>query len=188
MRARNADGSSSNRGLEASVNQTLRVPSPRAMDGSHGAVTRTDCVDRRVADGQANLAEYVLTQRVPTPCASEARQGFQDRSSSKKGTQESLTTIIQGGPEIEAGGSLNPDWVEWLMGWPIGWTRLEHLPAGVYADWAEKTVSGQWWLQEPDIPRVAVGVPDRAKRLKAIGNGQVPACAALAWSLLVGFE
>jgi hypothetical protein len=21
-----------------------------------------------------------------------------------------------------AGGALNPDWVEWLMGWPIGWT------------------------------------------------------------------
>jgi hypothetical protein len=25
------------------------------------------------------------------------------------------------------GGSLNPTWVEWLMGWPIGWTDLWHL-------------------------------------------------------------
>jgi len=31
------------------------------------------------------------------------------------------------------------------------------------------------------IPRVAVGVPKRAKRLMAIGNGQVPLCAALAF-------
>ena len=25
-----------------------------------------------------------------------------------------------------AGGSLNPEWVEWLMGYPTGWTELEH--------------------------------------------------------------
>lgn len=25
------------------------------------------------------------------------------------------------------GGNLNHDWVEWLMGWPVGWTRLEPL-------------------------------------------------------------
>jgi len=24
----------------------------------------------------------------------------------------------------KAGGSLNPTWVEWLMGWPLGWTDL----------------------------------------------------------------
>jgi hypothetical protein len=24
-------------------------------------------------------------------------------------------------------GSLNPTWVEWLMGWPLGWTGLEPL-------------------------------------------------------------
>jgi hypothetical protein len=25
------------------------------------------------------------------------------------------------------GGSLNPQWVEWLMGWPLGWTDLQPL-------------------------------------------------------------
>ena len=25
------------------------------------------------------------------------------------------------------GGSLNPMWVEWLMGWPLGWTACEPL-------------------------------------------------------------
>jgi hypothetical protein len=28
------------------------------------------------------------------------------------------------------GGSLNPPWVEWLMGWPIGWTALEPSATG----------------------------------------------------------
>jgi len=38
----------------------------------------------------------------------------------------------------------------------------------------------------PHVPRVATGVKERVARLKAIGNGQVPACAALAWSILGG--
>jgi len=33
------------------------------------------------------------------------------------------------------------------------------------------------WMDEPDIPRVGVKIPDRAKRLKAIGNAIVPAVA-----------
>jgi hypothetical protein len=33
---------------------------------------------------------------------------------------------------------------------------------------------GHIWLQEPDIPRVAKGVPERVNRLKALGNAVVP--------------
>lgn len=28
---------------------------------------------------------------------------------------------------MRGGGKLNPEWVEWLMGWPIGWTALDSL-------------------------------------------------------------
>jgi DNA (cytosine-5)-methyltransferase 1 len=41
-----------------------------------------------------------------------------------------------------------------------------------------------WWEIEPDVGRVADGVAARVDRLKAIGNGQVPAVAATAWKLL----
>ena len=41
-----------------------------------------------------------------------------------------------------------------------------------------------WWDIEPDVGRVAHGVAARVDRLKAIGNGQVPAVAATAWKLL----
>jgi len=41
-----------------------------------------------------------------------------------------------------------------------------------------------WWLAEPDVGRVADGVAARVDRLKAIGNGQVPQCAAQAWRIL----
>jgi hypothetical protein len=34
--------------------------------------------------------------------------------------------------------------------------------------------------------RVATRVPNRAHRIKALGNAQVPLCAAVAWRLLGG--
>jgi DNA (cytosine-5)-methyltransferase 1 len=40
---------------------------------------------------------------------------------------------------------------------------------------------GPWWATEPDVGRVADGVASRVDRLKALGNGQVPDVAALAW-------
>jgi hypothetical protein len=30
---------------------------------------------------------------------------------------------------------LNPEWVEWLMGWPIGHTGLKPLETGKYQEW-----------------------------------------------------
>ena len=42
-----------------------------------------------------------------------------------------------------------------------------------------------WWSAEPDVGRVANRVAARVDRLKAIGNGQVPLCAATAYRMLV---
>ena len=42
------------------------------------------------------------------------------------------------------------------------------------------------WKTEPDICRMVNGVADAMDRLKAIGNGQVPLCAATAWNILKG--
>ena len=41
-----------------------------------------------------------------------------------------------------------------------------------------------FWEIEPNVGRVANGVAAGMDRLKAIGNGQVPLCAATAWRLL----
>lgn len=74
------------------------------------------------------------------------------------------------------------------------------------SDGWRQSAHGYWWQFEPhmggmahglasgldihgaaaagDVGRVATGVPNRVGRLKAIGNGQVPAVAALAWRVL----
>lgn len=56
---------------------------------------------------------------------------------------------------------------------------------GEEKDWIRLALlRGVWHSEWPGVPRVAVGVPKRVDRLKAIGNGQVPAAAALAWTTL----
>jgi len=42
----------------------------------------------------------------------------------------------------------------------------------------------QWWEAEPGVGRMVDGVAAGVDRLRAIGNGQVPLCAATAWKLL----
>lgn len=41
-----------------------------------------------------------------------------------------------------------------------------------------------WWEAEPGVGRVAHGVADGMDRLKALGNGWVPAVAEVAWEIL----
>jgi DNA (cytosine-5)-methyltransferase 1 len=75
-------------------------------------------------------------------------------------------------------GQLNPDWVEWLMGWAIGWTSMESITELDWRDWSVDPAN------EGEVPRVSTGIKNRVGRLKAIGNGQVPQVAAMAWKIL----
>jgi hypothetical protein len=52
------------------------------------------------------------------------------------------------------------------------------------ANYAQSIGRSEFWSVEPKLGRVANGVVARLDRLKAIGNGQVPLCAATAWKLL----
>lgn len=37
--------------------------------------------------------------------------------------------------ENATGGRVNPDWIEWLMGWPISWTESAALATGKFQQW-----------------------------------------------------
>jgi hypothetical protein len=77
-----------------------------------------------------NLAEQImLSGEIPcvdmkkptmwgTPKAQDSRHALRDRGKGNLGEQVS---------GLHNGGKLNPNWTEWLMGWPIGWTDLKPL-------------------------------------------------------------
>lgn len=72
----------------------------------------------------------------------------------------------------DSAGNINPEWVEWLMGIPIGWTSpdVQASDLSIHSGWAK----------EPSIPRTVDKPPHRRHRLCALGNGLVPQAAAVA--------
>lgn len=52
---------------------------------------------------------------------------------------------------------------------------------------ARRPAHGSWWGKEPDVGRVTTDkLANRTHRIKALGNGQVPLQAAVAWRMLGG--
>ena len=91
---------------------------PRTSDGT-GGPRQLDERGRRISKSNpnlkfgANLADQVRVW--PTPTARDWK-GASGRA--LKGEAKDLPS--------EAGGSLNPQWVEWLMGYPVGYTDLSN--------------------------------------------------------------
>ena len=73
--------------------------------------------------------------------------------------------------------------------WVVAHARGKGLQGIHDARWGERLQSTastlrRQWSPEPAMDRVANGVANRMDRTRAIGNGQVPAVARLAWEIL----
>ena len=70
-------------------------------------------------------AQGKLKAKWPTPRASDAKRS--DSPSDRNRQTPCLPTQvhIEAGTTSQQTGKLNPTWVEWLMGFPPGWTDLE---------------------------------------------------------------
>lgn len=55
-------------------------------------------------------------------------------------------------------------------------------------DERRRPADGRWWATEPDVGRVAHGVPARLDRLKALGNAVVPQCAEVIGRRLLAID
>ena len=120
----------------------------------------------------------------PTPAAGN-RKGTGGGHPGLGGGTGNKRKLVAMGMEAMGTGQLNPDWVEYLMGWPVGWSSSSPLPDSAWADWLLAATTGTLWLTEPPhVPRVSPVRHERKLRLTAIGNGQVPLTFVLAWQLL----
>jgi hypothetical protein len=81
----------------------------------------------------------------PTPTASEVRQGYQDRTKGKKGTQKSLSTEIidsEGGRHATKA-QLNAEWVTWMMGYPRDYLTISKENLKEFQDWQKNKNTDQ---------------------------------------------
>jgi len=109
---------------------------PTTMDKlppkSEKSLMREATINRPGRSKPANLRDQVSNmQKWPTPCATDYKGSGQtgqlrDRLdyAAERGATKSKTYGAGNG------GQLNPMWVEWLMGWPLGWTDLKPLGTG----------------------------------------------------------
>jgi len=93
---------------------------------SKSACNQTATRGRDWKDGSAeackNISDNALLGRVihryPTPRATDG-----EKMTGGTGRTDSLPAMMR--HSTEQSGSLNPTWVEWLMGFPLNWTSLE---------------------------------------------------------------
>ena len=67
----------------------------------------------------------------PTPQAGDSRATINTTTQNQK----MLAHAVQ--KKVGDGGALNPDWTEWLMGWPVGWTDLKPLVMDRFLLWLD---------------------------------------------------
>jgi len=79
---------------------------------------------------QIRLVDQVNNPRLwPTPVS----RMYKDGGSPAEYARNEIPLAAQ------VGGPLNPDWVEWLMGWPVGWTDLKPLATDKFHKWSQQS-------------------------------------------------
>lgn len=108
----------------------------------------------------------------PTPRAREGNSGSYGCASIERNADRNYLDGVVIKKE-EKPGNLNADWVELLMGLPIGWTDINVAKEDIesWQGWPA-AINIEQYEYEP--ARVVIGQKNRAKRLKALGNGCVP--------------
>ena len=170
-------------------------PTPKASDSEHGGPNQRDSrgyyalpgavhhfptpmksdADKNSRFRKEHLPGAVMATTWGSPTANDAKNSL-TRSQAGRGT---LTAHIVESEDPQ-GGQLNPDWVEALMGYPLGWTDIEKENVPPNNTYPDAWLNGTW---EDGIPRVAEGVKNRINRIMCLGNAIVPQCAELIFNL-----
>ena len=101
-------------------------PTPNAWDGKRGPRSEEHLKTKK---GQITLVTAVKQSEreklLPTPNARDWKDG---KTSGKR--KSPGLGVVAHQLDTQTGGQLNPTWVEWLMGWPLGWSELKPLEMG----------------------------------------------------------
>jgi len=99
-------------------------PTPDAHMGSGGRTSKMPPTGKR-ANGTKQ--QITLNDAVKWSCATPTARDWRSGKASQATHDRNSRPLSE-----QIGGSLNPTWVEWLMGWPLGWTDLKPLAMDKY--------------------------------------------------------
>ena len=109
--------------LRDQVSNMQNWPTPNAWDGKRGPRSEENL---RTKKHQINLITAVKQaereKMLPTPNARDWKDGKTAGNRKSPGLG-----VVAHQLDTQTGGQLNPTWVEWLMGWPLGWSELKPL-------------------------------------------------------------
>jgi len=95
----------------------MKWPTPISQDAKHSGYAPS-------GPGKADKLSYAVV-RYPTPKVQDSRHAkMRHLDESDDDWKSNFGKVVSA--QVN-GGSLNPTWVEWLMGWPLGWTDLKPL-------------------------------------------------------------
>jgi hypothetical protein len=104
--------------IEERDGSSWQLPTPTASEAEKAGLFKKGQM------GNSLVTKAKRGELFPTPTAREPNDvGLNlDRG---RYSNDTLTRKVSNQEGLENGGRLNPQWVEWLMGWPIGWTDSE---------------------------------------------------------------
>lgn len=142
---------------------------PQSHNGAQGPKSKM-FYEKCLKTGQSAITLVDQVKNWPTPAARDSKGS---NSAKHLSTGHHINQLANKVKLNKTEGQLNADWVELLMGLPIGWTDIDVANEDIesWTGWPA-AINVEQYAYEP--PRVIVGQKNRAKRLKALGNGCVP--------------
>ena len=91
---------------------------------------------RRLGKGEEAGLPDMRFDYFPTPTRSDSRNRGSPAQLLRRYIPLSCRArMLPGGGFDRSGGRTNPEWVEWLMGWPMSWTDLRPLATDRFRTW-----------------------------------------------------
>ena len=123
---------------DSGFGSSQKIVTPHGMNNSQGQgggefdkvvrkMPTPNCTGYDRAAESKNKKAIQLVQKSPTPKCSDAKGAKRSRIPGTPEYRSNLCEFAENNRDAPTGGKLNPTWVEWLMGWPLGWTDLKPL-------------------------------------------------------------
>jgi hypothetical protein len=118
------------------LQDVVKWPTPNARDWKDTSIMGS-LNALQTENGQANLPRIVHARMFQTPKAGDGKRTDcpSERARDSPGLSSAVAILGERETPGASTGALNPSWVEWLMGWPIGWTDCAPLGTDRFRSW-----------------------------------------------------